>query len=220
MQFNLLNYGNSRSFPQPHAFIDNATAFDASARDIAVLIGESAGSQLDQVAGERRAVLVELYTECLGVWTGESAGNEGSNVLGFSRFRLGDDEPSDLIELVRQPKTSSDAIEAATQLFESAGFTVAVCMDQAGRIVDRLMRPYFNEVLTRLDEGLATAEDMDLTLKLGLGYPEGPIGLLERSGLHHHYDVTKALFDVYGTSAYAPSRRATVAKQRKNNEDN
>ncbi len=92
-------------------------------------------------------------------------------------------------------------------------------MDQAGRIVDRLVRPYFNEVLRRLDEGLASADDMDLTLKLGLGYPEGPVSLLERSGLHHHYDVTTALAQIYGTPAFAPARRAVVAKQRKLNEE-
>ena len=52
--------------------------------------------------------------------------------------------------------------------------------------------------LRQLDEGLATAVDMDTTLKLGLGYPQGPIELLERSGLHHHYDVTEALFEATG----------------------
>jgi 3-hydroxybutyryl-CoA dehydrogenase len=58
------------------------------------------------------------------------------------------------------------------------------------------------------------AADLDTTLKLGLGYPEGPIGLLERSGLHHHFDVTQALFDAYGDPAYAPARRSQVAKLR------
>jgi 3-hydroxybutyryl-CoA dehydrogenase len=47
-----------------------------------------------------------------------------------------------------------------------------------------------------------------------LGYRDGPLERLERGGLAHHYDVTKALFDVYGTPAYAPARRALVAKQR------
>ena len=96
----------------------------------------------------------------------------------------------------------------------SAGFQVSVCADFAGRILDRLIRPYYNEALAKLDEGLASASDMDLTVKLGLGYPEGPIELLERTGLHHHHDVTKALFEVYGTKHYAPARRAKVAKQR------
>ncbi|MBT5265411.1 MAG: 3-hydroxyacyl-CoA dehydrogenase, partial [Rhodospirillaceae bacterium] len=160
------------------------------------------------------AILIELGTECLGVHTGESRGKEGSNVLGFARFRLGDGEPSDLIELVRQPDTDDAAIEAARAVLEAAGLTVTVCRDFAGRILDRLIRPYYNQALAQLDQGLATADDMDLTLKLGLGYPEGPIELLERTGLEHHHDVSKALFEVYGDHHYAPARRAVVAKMR------
>jgi 3-hydroxybutyryl-CoA dehydrogenase len=106
------------------------------------------------------------------------------------------------------------ALAAATQLFESVGLQVAVCGDFAGRIVDRLVRPYYNAALRRLDEGLASADDLDTTLRLGLGYPEGPIALLERTGLAHHFDVTQALFEAYGDAAYAPARRARVAKQR------
>ena len=97
-------------------------------------------------------------------------------------------------------------------LFKAAGFTVAVCADQAGRIVDRLVRPKYNAALRFLDEGLATQADMDLTCKLGLGYADGPIERVMRGGLEHHYDVTKALFEIYGTPAYAPARRAVVAK--------
>jgi 3-hydroxybutyryl-CoA dehydrogenase len=148
------------------------------------------------------------------VYTGEARGEEGSNVLGFARFRLGDDPPSNLIELVRQPATPQAAIDAARAVFAAAGFKVAVCQDVPGRIVNRLVRPYYNAALRRLDEGLASAADLDTTLKLGLGYPEGPIGLLERSGLHHHFDVTRALYEAYGDPAYAPARRAHVAKQR------
>ena len=76
------------------------------------------------------------------------------------------------------------------------------------------MRPYYNAALAKLDAGLATAEDMDLTLRLGLGYPEGPIALLERTGLDAHHDVTSALYEALGDPAYAPARRAQVAKAR------
>ena len=146
--------------------------------------------------------------------TGESRGREGSNVLGFARYRLGDADPTNLIELVRQPQTKRDALAAAKALFEQAGFVVAVCGDFPGRIVDRLIRPYFNAALRRLDEGLASADDMDATLRLGLGYPEGPISLLERTGLAYHFDVTQALYEQLGDVAYAPARRARVAKLR------
>jgi 3-hydroxybutyryl-CoA dehydrogenase len=44
---------------------------------------------------------------------------------------------------------------------------------------------------------------------------DGPIERLIRGGLHHHHDVTPALFEVYGTPAYAPARRAVVAARRR-----
>ena len=157
---------------------------------------------------------LELDTECLGVHTGESRGDEGSNVVGFARFRLGRADPTPLVELVRQPQTRDSAIAGAKAAFEAAGLKVAVCGDFPGRIVDRLVRPYLNAALRRLDEKLASAEDMDKTLCLGLGYPEGPISLLERTGLAEHFDVTQALYQALGQDAYSPARRAQVAKAR------
>ena len=197
--------GESRSFPEGDAFLEGAS----SEGDIVLHLGTPF-----KVDVKKTAVLVELETECLGKHTGENMGREGSNVLGFARYRNGEDPPSNLIELVRQPMTEDEAIAAALTMFEAAGLEVAVSSDQAGRIIDRLVRPKYNAALTFLDEGLATAEDMDLTCRLGLGYVDGPIERLERGGLARHFDVTKALFDVYGTSAFAPGRRATVAKQR------
>lgn len=211
MTYSIIDTGNSRSFPASHALLEGKSADG----DVVILIGEKAGEALAKVdAGSKTAVLIELGSECLGVHTGESRAKEGSNVLGFARFRLGDGDPSNLVELVRQPNTSDSAINAAKAVLEGAGLKVAVCFDFAGRIIDRLVRPYYNAALRRLDEGLATADDMDLTLRLGLGYPEGPIALLERTGLAHHFDVTQSLFEAYGESPYAPARRARVAKAR------
>ncbi|HXQ51358.1 MAG TPA: 3-hydroxyacyl-CoA dehydrogenase family protein [Stellaceae bacterium] len=205
----LIERGGSRSFPAPHPLLD-------AARDhasIALLIGEDAGAALAGIdaPGRMAAILIELGTECLAVHAGEGA----ANILGFARFRLGDDPPSDLVELVRQGATSASSLAAAQAFLDAAGLSVALCNDIAGRIIDRLVRPYFNAALTKLDEGLATAADLDLTVRLGLGYPTGPIALLERSGLAHHFDVSAALLAAYGEPAYAPARRARVAKERK-----
>ena len=208
MDYAIIDTGGSRSFSAGDAFLGKA-AKDA---DVVVVLGRDVGSALP--IRDRKAVLLELGTECLGVHTGESRGNEGSNVLGFARFRLGDAAPSNLVELVKQPKTDPAALAAARALFEGAGLGVAVCNDFPGRIVDRLLRPYLNAALRRLDEGLATADDMDTTLRLGLGYPEGPIALLERTGLAAHFEVTQALYEALGDPVYAPARRARVAKMR------
>ncbi len=212
MKYQIIRAGGSRSFPEDHPL----TSGGGDSGEVLVFIGADAGTAFSKYKDRERklAILVELGSECLGAHAGEMRGEEGSNVLGFARFRLGAAAPSDLVELVRQPRTAQTAIDAARGLLEAHGLKVALCGDFAGRILDRLLRPYYNAALRRLDEGLASAADLDTTLKLGLGYPEGPIELLERTGLAHHHDVTQVLFEAYGDAAYAPARRARVAKQR------
>jgi 3-hydroxybutyryl-CoA dehydrogenase len=206
VRYAIVRQGASRSFPDGDPFLAGASADG----EVVVYIGAP-----HRPGPDKRAVLIELGAECLGAHTGEGYGDEGSNILGFARYRNGDDPPSPLIELVVQPNSDPSAIEAARELFEGAGLEVAVCADQAGRIVDRLVRSVYNAALRFLDEGLASAAAMDATCRLGLGYPDGPIERVMRGGLAHHHDVSKALFEVYGTAAFAPARRAVVAHQRR-----
>ncbi|HRP77764.1 MAG TPA: 3-hydroxyacyl-CoA dehydrogenase family protein [Aquamicrobium sp.] len=206
--YSILHNGPSRSFPEGDPFLAGA----GEGTDILLLLGGS-GSHVPGDAS-KAAILVELDTECLGVHTGEASGGEGSNVLGFARYRNGNDAPTNLIELVRQPASDPAAIAAARALFEAAGFEVVVCADQPGRIVDRLVRPKYNAALRFLDEGLASAQAMDMTCRMGLGYPDGPIERVERGGLARHHDVSKAIFEMTGHNSYMPARRAVVAKAR------
>src|SRR5689334_11143436 len=105
MTYCILDTGNSRSFPAAHALHEKA-APEISAADVVIVTGTNVATQAGSLAQwkDKTAVLLELGTECLGVYTGESRGLEGSNALGFARFRLGDGEPSNLVELVRQPR--------------------------------------------------------------------------------------------------------------------
>ncbi|WP_288830965.1 3-hydroxyacyl-CoA dehydrogenase family protein [uncultured Paraburkholderia sp.] len=221
MTYRIIRAGQSGSFPEGHAFID-AAFDDANAR---IYIGVDAGhaflrdAESGWQADEVPFVAIELGYECLADYTADSAradleGGAAPNVFGFARFRLGEAAPSNLIELVKPAQANSEALEQAKAAFEAAGFVVAVCGDFPGRIVDRLVRPYYNAALRRLDEKLASATDLDMTLRLGLGYPEGPIALLERTGLQHHYEATQALYEALGDAAYAPARRAQVAYRR------
>lgn len=209
MNYAIIQSGESRSFPQGDAFLTGGGGAAADA-DVIVLLGQPA---LAPDAG-KAAILVELGTECLSFHTGEDC-EDTVNIIGFSRYRNGKDAPSSLIELVRQPNTIDEALAAARALFEDAGLTVVVSGDQAGRIIDRLVRPKYNAALKLLDEGLASQKDIDLTCRLGLGYADGPIERTVRGGLAEHHDVSAALFQVYGTSAYAPARKALVAAQRR-----
>ncbi len=216
MGYQIIKCGDSSSFPNTHAFLEAASEQGAGL----VLIGRDAGGGWPKSAAAGKLapfVAIELGMECLGEHIGEDEGP--ANVVGFARFRLGGDEPTKLVELVKKPYTDEGAIQAAREAFEAAGLVVAVCNDFPGRIINRLVRPYYNAALRRLDEGLASAADMDKTLCLGLGYPEGPISLLNRTGLHHHYAVTQALYEALGQEPYAPARRARVAWVRHNREN-
>jgi 3-hydroxybutyryl-CoA dehydrogenase len=174
--------------------------------DVVVFAGSAFAPDSD-----KRLILIDLGDECLADHVGEAG---LPNVLGFARYRNGNDPASPLVELVRQEVHGDEVIVAARAFFEGLGLTVVVCADRVGRIVSRLVVPKYNSALRLLDDGLATQQDMDLTCKLGLGYPDGPIERVCRGGLEHHYARSKALFDVFPSQTNAPARQAIVARRR------
>lgn len=211
IQYEIHRKGESRSFPAEHPFLDGVFA----EADIAVLLGGRAegliaGTGLD--LSTYKCVAVELGDESLAFHTGGCEKPESSNVVGFSRWRLGRSAPSNLIELVAEKGTKASAVSAAREIFLQAGFEVSDCADRIGRIVDRLIRPHFNLALRAIDDGLAEPDDLDECLKLGLGYRKGILAPLQASDIALHHDVTASLFHVYGQPQYAPPRQAVVAK--------
>ena len=97
MAHELIDTGGSRSFSEPHPLLTATT----EPAEVVLIIGVHAADALQSLKNPERytAILIELGNECLGVHTGEARGEEGSNVLGFARFRLGTAAPSDLVEL-------------------------------------------------------------------------------------------------------------------------
>ena len=188
----IVSAGASRSFPA------GADEITAAAGNGLLFVGADAGKSYAAASdlASSEFVAVELGTECLGEHVGLDADAHHAKTVGFARFRLGDAEPTRLVELVKMPWTAPEAVAAARAAFEAGGLVVALCEDFPGRILDRLLRPYFNAVLRRL------------------GYPEGPVALLNRTGLQHHFDVTDALYKALGNTDYAPARRAQIAKAR------
>ncbi len=91
MAYTIIDTGGSRSFPAEHAFTSGAVKDG----EVVIIIGSAVGAALRRLAdcASKRAVLLELGTECLGAYTGESRGEEGSNVLGYARFCLGSGAP-------------------------------------------------------------------------------------------------------------------------------
>jgi 3-hydroxybutyryl-CoA dehydrogenase len=157
------------------------------------------------------AVLVELGRDCLATLVPDAAGT----VFGFARFRLGNAEPTNLVELVKGERPDAVALGAAKSALEGAGLQVSVCADRVGRIVDRLIRPQFNLAYAAVDSGLATREAIESCVRSGLGYRQGLMAPIEQGGLEDHYDVSMALFEAYGLAQFAPARQAIVARRRK-----
>lgn len=214
MPFELIDLGASRSLAADDPLRGSARA----GADVTLIVGGDAVAIARALArldgASRRAVVVELGTECLGFHAGEQEAGAATNVLGFARFRLGALPPSQLVELVRQRSTAPDAIAAAADVFRTAGLEVSTCSDVPGRIVDSLLRPYLNSALRSIDEGLAGPTDLDHALRLGLGYPQGPSELLERSGIEAHGEVSMALYEAIGAPEFFPARRARTAAMR------
>lgn len=88
-----------------------------------------------------------------------------------------------VVEVVRPRLASDRTMEALRALVERIGSHPLMVRDQPGLLVDHLLFPYLNQAIQDYDDGLASAEDMAAAVKLGLGYPMGPLQLADRIGL-------------------------------------
>ncbi|CAG9865221.1 unnamed protein product [Phyllotreta striolata] len=88
-----------------------------------------------------------------------------------------------LLEVVRIPETTDDTYEAMMAWGKAIGKTCITCKDTPGFVVNRLLVPYMAEAMKMLERGDASAEDIDIAMKLGAGYPMGPFELADYTGL-------------------------------------
>ena len=102
----------------------------------------------------------------------------------------------------------------------AAGAEVLVVADRAGAVVDALVMPYVNDALRMVEEGYATADDVDAAMTLGCGYPIGPIALLEEIGVDVVHGVLRAMHaetgepELRADPAARPSRPGRPARGR------
>lgn len=95
-----------------------------------------------------------------------------------------------LVELVKGPHTSDEAIEAAKTLALNTGKTPIVLNKEiAGFVVNRINAAVVHEALSLLEQGIATVEDIDTACEKGLNYPMGPFRLMDLTGIDVNYYV-------------------------------
>jgi 3-hydroxybutyryl-CoA dehydrogenase len=100
-----------------------------------------------------------------------------------------------LVEIVAAEQTSEETLDALEAFAEGIGKEPIRTKDRPGFLVNRLLMPYLNQVAQAYDDGLASAEDIDAALEMGLGYPMGGLKLLDLIGLDVHLHATSAAYE-------------------------
>ncbi|MFS2291399.1 3-hydroxybutyryl-CoA dehydrogenase [Actinomadura hallensis] len=108
------------------------------------------------------------------------------------------------VEVVRAFHTDAALVDRLVSFVESLDKDAAVVKDRPGFLINALLIPYLNDVIQAYDDELASAEDIDVALRLGLGYKSGPLELLDMIGLDVHLHATQNAYEATRDPRYAP----------------
>jgi 3-hydroxybutyryl-CoA dehydrogenase len=115
-----------------------------------------------------------------------------------------------LVEVVRTIVSSEASVQAARALAEALGKRPIIAKDRAGFVVNVLLVPYLLDAVRLVEQGIATKEDIDEGMRLGCGYPMGPLQLLDFVGIDTTCYIAEILFEELKEPRYAPP---TLLKQ-------
>jgi 3-hydroxybutyryl-CoA dehydrogenase len=110
-----------------------------------------------------------------------------------------------LCELVRGVKTSDDTLARTRAYAEQVGKTcIVVNRDVAGFVTTRLITALTNEAIKLLENGVATAEDIDIACKLGFGHAQGPLATADGTGVDIMLHATNNIYEDTKDTKFAP----------------
>jgi 3-hydroxybutyryl-CoA dehydrogenase len=110
-----------------------------------------------------------------------------------------------LVEIINGLLTSEETNKAVTDLSTDLGKEPVQVKEAPGFVVNRILIPEINEAIEILNEGIATAEDIDTAMKLGCNHPMGPLALGDLIGLDVCLAIMNTLYTEFGDSKYRPS---------------
>jgi 3-hydroxybutyryl-CoA dehydrogenase len=110
-----------------------------------------------------------------------------------------------LVEIVRAIQTSEKTIQTIRAVSIRLGKTAVLVADSAGFISNRILCPMINEAVFALEEGIATKEDIDTVMKIGMNHPMGPLELADFVGLDVLLDVLDVLYREFQDPKYRAS---------------
>ena len=166
-------------------------------------------AELDHIAPPQ--AILASNTSSLPVTEMAAATHRPAQVLGLHFMQPVPVMP--LLEMVRTFLTSDETFDCARSFGESLGKTIVVSKDSPGFIVNLLLIPYLLQAIEALERGVATKEDFDTAIHLGLNHPMGPFTLLDFVGLDTALFVADAVFEETKDARFAapPLLRRMVA---------
>ncbi|WP_116952267.1 3-hydroxybutyryl-CoA dehydrogenase [Jiangella endophytica] len=157
--------------------------------------------RLDGIVGA--GTILATNTSSLSVTEISVAVSRPERVVGMHFFNPA--PVQELIEVVRTVVTAPAVTEAVTGLARRLGRTPVVCGDRAGFITNALLFGYLNRAAAMYESGHASREDIDAAITAGLGYPMGPLALLDLIGLDTAYEILGTMYRQGRNRLHAPA---------------
>ena len=158
--------------------------------------------ELDQIA-PKQAVLA-TNTSSISITRIAGATSRPDRVIGMHFFNP---VPlMSLLEVIRGLDTSDSTRDMVFEVGRKMGKEPVEAKDSPGFIANRLICPMINEAIFALQEDLASAEDIDTIMKLGMSHPIGPLALADLIGLDVVLFIVEVLHRDFGDDKYRPAR--------------
>ncbi|KAJ9480204.1 3-hydroxyacyl-CoA dehydrogenase [Pseudozyma hubeiensis] len=110
-----------------------------------------------------------------------------------------------LVELIPAIQTSPEVVSRSRAFAQACGKEVTSSKDVPGFVSNRLLMPFINEAVMALEKGIASKEDIDKTLRLGMNHPMGPLTLADFIGLDTCLSIMETLYRETADSKYRPA---------------
>ncbi|MFY0760311.1 3-hydroxyacyl-CoA dehydrogenase NAD-binding domain-containing protein [Metabacillus dongyingensis] len=156
--------------------------------------------ELDELT--EKGVILATNTSELSVTAIAAATKRPDQVIGMHWFNPA--PVMKLIEIVKGIDTSDQTIEAIRKLSVEIGKETVLVKDAQGFVTTRALSAHMLECIRIYEEGIASAEDIDKAVKLGLNYPMGPLELADLVGLDTMLFVSNGMADAYGDRFLPP----------------
>lgn len=156
-------------------------------------------TELDEICQQH--TILATNTSSLSIIDMAMSTKRAGRVLGLHFFNPAPVMP--LLEVVKTIATGDETIEVGKAFGESLGKTIVIARDSPGYIVNNLMVPYLLNAIRMLDVGIATREDIDTAVTLGLNYPMGPLTVCDFIGLDALLFVANVIYEESKDRQYA-----------------